>query len=73
MTYTVDSNTVLRGSWGVYAQQPTGETQQIDSLEQDLPFDSLGRTLASYGFNQPGSADPTGSLLQYGLLVRAQF
>ena len=55
MTYTVDSNTVLRGSWGVYAQQPTGETQQIDSLEQDLPFDSLGRTLASYGFNQPGS------------------
>ena len=55
MTYTVDANTVLRGSWGVYAQQPTGETQQINTLEQDLPFDSLGRTLASYGYNQPGS------------------
>ena len=54
-TYTVDPNTVLRASWGVYAQQPTGETQQINTLEQDLPFDALGRTLASYGFNQPGS------------------
>jgi hypothetical protein len=54
-TYTLDPNTVLRGSWGIYSQQPTGLTQQVDTLEQDLPFDELGKALASYGFNQPGS------------------
>ncbi|MBV8332817.1 MAG: TonB-dependent receptor, partial [Candidatus Eremiobacteraeota bacterium] len=54
-TYTVSLNTVLRANWGIYSQQPAGITQQVDSLEQDLPFDTLGKTLASYGFNQPGS------------------
>ncbi|MBV8148762.1 MAG: TonB-dependent receptor, partial [Candidatus Eremiobacteraeota bacterium] len=54
-TYTVNPNTVIRANWGVYSQQPSGITQQVDTLEQDLPFDELGKTLASYGFNQPGS------------------
>lgn len=51
-TYTVDTNTVLRASWGRYNEQPTSAYEQYNSLEANLP--NLLSGFYGLGFRTPG-------------------
>jgi hypothetical protein len=51
-TYSLGPNTVLRGSFGKYNEQPSAAYQQYDGYQQDLPESLTG--FYSYGFNTPG-------------------
>ena len=51
-TYTLNSNTVLRASYGKYIEQPSAAYEQYNALQQNLPD-----TLAQFyplGFTTPG-------------------
>jgi len=52
MTYTVNSDTVLRASYGKYNEQPSSAYEQYNSLQTNLP-DELSQFYA-LGFNTPG-------------------
>ncbi len=51
LTYTLDPDTVLRASYGRYAQQPGTSYQQYNAAQQDLP--TYISTFLPYGFNTP--------------------
>ncbi|MEO9262451.1 MAG: TonB-dependent receptor, partial [Candidatus Baltobacteraceae bacterium] len=53
-TYTVSPDTVLRGSFGKYIEQPSAAYEQYDALQQNLPDQLIG--FYSLGFNTPGHA-----------------
>lgn len=51
-TYTVNPNTVLRASYGRYAQAPNAAFEQYNYLQQDSPA-QLGTSFYKYGFRSP--------------------
>jgi Carboxypeptidase regulatory-like domain/TonB dependent receptor len=51
-TYTINSDTVLRASYGKYNEQPSSAYEQYNSLQQNLP-DELSQFYA-IGFTTPG-------------------
>ena len=52
LTYTLDPNNVLRGSFGVYARPPNSSWVQYNTIVEDLPK-FLGNHFYGYGFNTP--------------------
>ena len=52
VTYTLDPNNVLRGSFGVYARPPNSSWVQYNTIVEDLPK-FLGNHFYGYGFNTP--------------------
>ena len=53
-TYTVDNNTVLRGSYGRYAQGPNSAFVQYNTLSQDTP----AQLYSTYSFQKFGFTTP---------------
>ena len=53
-TYTVDPSTVLRASYGRYAQAPNSAYEQYNALQQNAPALLYG----TYGFQQFGFTSP---------------
>jgi len=51
-TYTVNPDTVLRASYGRYAQAPNTAFEQYNYLQQDSPA-QLGTSFYKYGFRSP--------------------
>ncbi len=51
-TYTLNPDTVLRGSYGVYARPQNTSWVQYDTVQEDLPS-FLGAHFYSYGFRSP--------------------
>lgn len=51
-TYTVNPDTVLRASYGRYAQAPNTAYEQYNYLQQDSPS-QLGSSFYKYGFRSP--------------------
>ncbi len=52
VTFTVDPESVLRASFGIYARPPNSSWVQYNTLEQNLPW-YLGDHFYGYGFNSP--------------------
>jgi hypothetical protein len=52
LTYTLDPDSVLRASFGVYARPPNSSWVQYNTLQQNLPL-FLGNHFYGYGFNTP--------------------
>lgn len=52
LTYTLDPNNVVRGSFGVYARPPNSSWTQYNTIKEDLPS-FLGSHFYGYGFNSP--------------------
>lgn len=50
-TYAINPDTVLRGSYGRYAQQPGTSYQEFNVVQQDLP--SFISQFLPYGYNSP--------------------
>jgi hypothetical protein len=50
-TYTINPDTVLRASYGRYAQQPGTSYQEFNVVQQDLP--SFISQFLPYGYNSP--------------------
>ena len=53
-TYTVNADTVIRGSAGRFTQAPNAAYEIYNTLENDLPFALLGPNLYPYGRNAAG-------------------
>jgi hypothetical protein len=53
-TYSLDPNTVLRASYGRYAQPPNSAFEQYDFLQSEAPATLYG----TYGFQQYGYTSP---------------
>ncbi|MBV8245439.1 MAG: TonB-dependent receptor [Candidatus Eremiobacteraeota bacterium] len=51
-TWTLNPNTVIRGSAGVYARPPNSSWVQYNVVQRDLPI-YMGNHFAAYGFNTP--------------------
>jgi hypothetical protein len=51
-TYTLNPNSVLRASFGIYARPPNSSDSQYNTLQEDLPA-YLGTHFYGYGFNSP--------------------
>ncbi|MBV8638490.1 MAG: TonB-dependent receptor [Candidatus Eremiobacteraeota bacterium] len=51
-TYTVNPNSVIRGSAGVYARPPNSSWVQYNVVQEDLPV-YLGTHFAAYGYTAP--------------------
>ena len=52
LTYDLDSESVLRGSFGIYARPPNSSWTQYNVLQEDLPS-FLGKAFYGYGFDSP--------------------
>ena len=52
-TYTLNGDTVLRGSWGKYVEPPNSAFEQYNTLQENLPA-FLGTAFYKFGFNTPG-------------------
>ncbi len=52
LTYTLDPNSILRASFGIYARPPNSSWTQYNTLQQNLPL-FLGTHFYGYGFNSP--------------------
>jgi Carboxypeptidase regulatory-like domain/TonB dependent receptor len=52
LTYTLDPNSVLRASFGIYARPPNSSWTQYNTVQQNLPA-FLGAHFYGYGFNTP--------------------
>jgi hypothetical protein len=53
-TYTLDANTVLRGSYGKYAQAPNAAYEQYNTLQNDFPYTASNvYNFYGIGFNTP--------------------
>ena len=55
LTYTLDPDSVLRASFGIYARPPNSSWTQYNTLNQNLPA-FLGTHFYGYGFNTPDHA-----------------
>ena len=53
LTYSLNSDTVLRASYGRYAQAPNTAYEQYNYLQQNSPA-QLGTAFYKYGFTTPG-------------------
>jgi hypothetical protein len=53
-TYTLNGSTVLRGSYGRFAQAPSSAYQQYNTLQQDAPY----QLYDVYGFQRFGFTSP---------------
>jgi hypothetical protein len=53
-TYTVNSDSVVRFSFGRYTQAPNAAFEQYNTLQLDMPFTLLGPNFLQYGRNAPG-------------------
>lgn len=51
-TYSLGSNDVIRGSWGVYARPPYLNWMQYNTVQQNLAS-FIGQSFYAYGFNTP--------------------
>ena len=67
-TYTLDPNSILRASFGIYARPPNSSWTQYNTINQNLPA-FLGTHFYGYGFNTPDHVDPPGYLLQLRSLL----
>ena len=52
LTYSLNPNDVLRGSFGIYARPPNSSWVQYNTIKEDLPS-FLGSHFYGYGFNTP--------------------
>ncbi|MBV8727368.1 MAG: TonB-dependent receptor, partial [Candidatus Eremiobacteraeota bacterium] len=52
-TYTINPDTVVRASFGKYAEPASAAYEQYNTTQQDLP-DFLGARFYQYGFTTPG-------------------
>ncbi|MBC5811641.1 MAG: TonB-dependent receptor, partial [Candidatus Eremiobacteraeota bacterium] len=52
-TYSLSPDSVIRGSYGRYAQAPNSAFEQYNTLYQDLP-NFLTTAFTKFGFNSPG-------------------
>ena len=52
-TYSLDPSTVIRASYGRYAEAPNAAYQQYNTLQPNLPA-LLGTAFYKFGFNTPG-------------------
>ncbi len=52
LTYTLNPDDVLRGSFGVYARPPNSSWTQYNTIDENLPA-FLGNHFYGYGFNTP--------------------
>jgi hypothetical protein len=53
-TYTLNSDSVVRFSFGRYSQAPNAAFEQYNTLQNDIPFTLLGPNFLQYGRNAPG-------------------
>jgi hypothetical protein len=52
LTYSIGQDSVLRGSFGIYARPPNSSWTQYNTLQENLP-EFLGDHFYGYGFNSP--------------------
>jgi hypothetical protein len=71
MTYTVDPRTVLRLSYGRYAEAPNSAFEQYQALQPDLPLVLQG--FGNFGFNTPGHNVPPEVSNNYDFSFEHQF
>jgi hypothetical protein len=64
-TYTVNTDNVIRFSFGRYAEAPNSAFEQYNQLAEDLPFALLGPNLYPFGRNSPGLAISPPTSLNY--------
>ena len=71
LTYTVDPRTVIRASYGRYAEAPNSAFEQYTTLQPDTPLVTEGFT--AFGFNTPGHYVPPEVSNNYDLSFEHQF
>ena len=73
-TYSVDSNTVLRASYGRYAQPPNSAFEQYDFLQTNAPATLYGTYgFQQYGFTTPDHPIPPAASNNYDFSIEHQF
>jgi hypothetical protein len=72
LTYTLDQDSVLRGSFGIYARPPNSSWTQYNTLNQNLPA-FLGTHFYGYGFNTPDHAVRPDTSYNYDLSWEHRF
>ncbi|MDB5072200.1 MAG: cirA 1 [Candidatus Eremiobacteraeota bacterium] len=70
-TYTLDPRTVLRASYGRYAQAPNSAFEQYDTLQPDSPI--ILANFKNFGFNTPGHNVPPAVSNNYDFSFEHQF
>ncbi len=70
-TYTLDPRTVLRASYGRYAQAPNSAFEQYDTLQPDSPI--VLANFKNFGFNTPGHFVPPAVSNNYDFSFEHQF
>ena len=55
-TYSLTPDTVVRASYGRYAQAPNTAFEQYNTLQQNSPYSLLGTAFYKFGFNTPAHA-----------------
>jgi hypothetical protein len=73
-TYSVDRNTVLRGSYGRYAQPPNSAFEQYNFLQSEAPALLYGTYgFQQYGFNSPDHPIPPATSNNYDFSIEHEF
>ncbi len=52
-TYSLSPNSVIRASYGRYAQAPNAAFEQYNTLQQNSPYSLLGTAFYKFGFTTP--------------------
>ena len=71
LTYTLNPNTVLRASYGRYAQAPNSAFEQYDTLQPNSPI--VLANFKNFGFNTPGHFVPPAVSNNYDFSLEHQF
>ncbi len=71
-TYTLNPDTVVRGSAGVYARPPNSSWVQYNVVQQDLPV-YLGNHFAAFGFTTPEHSIRPDTSYNYDLSLEKHF
>ena len=71
-TYTLNPDTVTRGSAGVYARPPNSSWVQYNVVQEDLPV-YLGNHFAAYGFTTPEHSIRPDTSYNYDLSLEKHF
>jgi hypothetical protein len=73
-TYSIDPNTVLRASYGRYAQPQTTAFEQYDFLQSEAPATLYGTYgFQQYGFNSPNHYIPPATSNNYDFSLEHEF
>jgi hypothetical protein len=73
-TYSIDPNTVLRASYGRYAQPPNSAFEQYNFLHSEAPQSLYGTYgFQQYGFNSPNHAIPPATSNNYDFSIEHEF